>query len=616
MIKIVQEKVAREIGLTDKLDKGCHDAERACFLSTMDDVLFYTPTMFEEIIPVDKTLIMVMDKAAKDSIKHPKQAVAPATAQEESETRRIEREFYALTGGEPVEGERHNRIKEWAKAAVYMADSEEQLKGMLTPYGLPDDEVAGIAKWAWENADMFTYPDPPVILSMAQAKANGLPLTVEEVIARNYRRLPLPELPRTFSIFTDLHDDDEKKTLAFLSTLPVAGTVMNNIESQWWCSADGKKVARPDFMVFLYGPSGCCKSMAGVPLKYLTEDIEKHDNKSIARHARKKKSERKYNHPFVQRLGDNCTRAALLENFAQNGGLASLMYTPEVKGLTDSFRAGKHADLSTDLRKCYDRDIIDSNRQGKDYLTAHGIGALNLLATGTTDDTWDFLDPQLEGGAARRVITYPFPEPKGFTMPKSGKAPSADDQKYLETIMKQGMELSFDENDNVRPPHMVDMDWIKKCVTQWQERMATIAQKMSAIDDEKARFFYHTLMTTTSEIAFRASLLMYYLWGEDESAKAKTEEFFTWFADFLQFSKFNQLADRKPRKARGKQTTRPYYSKAYNIVGNTFTRDELQKALAETGHPDASARQVLSKWRANGFVDYENNSATIVKRKA
>lgn len=630
MIKATQQRMAQALGLQKYLDEGCYDPSRACFLSTQNDVLYFDETNFtspEIHIAIEnkkQSLIKTcMQKKQKETMNVPAQVAGENTLYEGVSVKEIEREFYSMNGGEPTQGNRHNSIMDWAKVAVYMADTKEQLKSMLTPYGLPENELERISKWVYEETDMLTYPSSIILESIVKKlKGVNTPLTPQEITQRLYTPAPMPEVPEIVNIFTKRYDDEGWKIVIFLSCLTTLGVTHNYINSVFPLSAFGNKTEYPDFITFIFGVPGSGKSAISNVSEALRQAQENYDIE-VEKQFLKKKKNRIFNNPPKRILDVNTTKAALLEQFAQNNGRALLLKGEEVKSASDSYKNGNHADLTTMLRLAFDRAKDGQMRQGKDYLSVSANVCLSLLLTGTPADTFNFVKSQLNDGGARRFIFAPIPKREDeFSFLQPSKPLDEAEKVYIEKISNEALKNTYNENGTIKAPQYIDMTWLSTSIDEWLKSKQTVAkEKLAMVDKEKANYFF-SLVVTTAEISFRMSMLMYHLWGEKEEAKTKVVKLFHWFADWLIYTKFaltaeyvDDQSDFGPKENKQKKTPKSFkYKQEYDELGDEFSRAELQIQLDKYRN-NVKARQVISCWKRLGYINVITNDGTetIVK---
>lgn len=181
---------------------------------------------------------------------------------------------------------------------------------------------------------------------------------------------------------------------------------------------------------------------------------------------------------------------------------------------------------------------------------------------------------------------------------------TAEQQRHIHAATSMLMAETYTEDNQLKPIHVVDMNWLESDVRRWcsQVREEVLKTGSRAMDS-----FY----VRASLSSFRISTLLYHLWDEDPSKQKQVRRCYYHFAQMIldnAMAQWGQLYESllpKDKEATVKQPT------LYDQMPKRFSRDQLREMVIklELGTP---ARIFIFKWLKKKWI-YEAESGVYEK---
>ena len=181
----------------------------------------------------------------------------------------IIKNWFALTGGEPVEGERNDRLHQLASHLRYITDNnEEKLLQIMPRYGLSEEEMKGLihsacqAKWCSIPKVLRTSIDNAQ-LTMDNSNKNNCPLSIINCQLNSQ----LPELPKRLpnavahAVFPSLAAHLHRVRFKYIDNVEHEATLMN----------------------VLMAGTGAGKDCISEPINRIMKDIRLRDEENLRR---------------------------------------------------------------------------------------------------------------------------------------------------------------------------------------------------------------------------------------------------------------------------------------------------------------------------------------------
>ncbi len=597
-------------------DPACKDWARASYV--VPDTYHYYLNAKGMFIDEPDAVYEVKKEETKiktDTTKHP-QTTATTEVVESTSTslqttyrglslQDIAYQWLLMNGGEPVEGQRNDRIHTLAYVMRCITDyKEDVLMAALPRYGLEEAEVRRFVHSACIAPPTNGMPKSlqQVLQKMLAAKERNVEDDIEafnsELSPLNPQLPPLPPLVRELA---KTAPDDFKKALV-LCMLPLLGTLGSKLRAVY---LDGK-VHSPSFQVSLEAPQASGKSFMMDITNLLLAPIEARDEcarlleqdyiekASEVKLTDKKKSIGPRPKGIVRFVPATISNTMLMARMKNAKGLHIICVAPEIDTVAKAIKR-EFANYSDLLRHAFDND-----KCGQDYFSSESISVVlkayfNTLFSGTPKQMRRFY-PDVENGLVSRVLFVTLPDQFGKRMPEWKKL-SPKDLAEVEN-QRDRLDAVSVVDDTVQPDHLMNLDFLNTAMEKWLE-----ANRLEAVrtNDRTRDTFYRR----AAVVGFRAGMLAWFLYGEKNTPtyRKHTIVFAKWVADQMLMQHLLRF------EIDGKGSNTNKWEDAYSMLGNEFTLEELNRALMVTGS-NTPLKNVLYKWHLSGCIeDIETTTA-------
>lgn len=604
-----QQWLAEQIGVAH--DEACKDWARSSYIVPYDYIYYLdAKSLFMNDPEVVYEVKTESDSASvrPGPVASPSAAAAPASPRQTTyrglKLSDIAHRWLLMNGGEPVEGERNDRLHRLACVMRGITDyNEEVLIEALPHYGLGDDEVRRFVHSACIAPPTYGIPKSlhkvlQKMLAEQEGKSN------DDMLADLDMELvhdALPPLPPMMRELVNSAPDDFKKAL-ILCLLPLLGTLGSKLRAEY---LDGK-MHSPSFLVSLEAPQASGKSFMMDMAKLLLAPIEARDAFALAteegyiekaaevKMTDKKKSIGPRPKVTVRILVPATSNAMLLSRLKNSQGLHLVCVAPEIDSV---YKANKQSfsNYNDLLRMAFDNDTHGQDYYSPDTVSGKAAVYLNTLYSGTPKQMRRFY-PDVESGLVSRVLFVTLPDQFGKPMPVWRQLSA----KEMAVVERQRSRLDAVSvlDDVVQPDHVMQLSFLKEALRDWNERNR---QEAVRTGDRTRDTFYRR----SAVVGFRAGMLAWFLYGERNTPKLRkdTIAFAQWVADQM----LTQHMLRFEIDGRGSNTNK--WEEAYSMLGNEFTLEEMQQSLIVTGCT-TKLKQVLYKWHLSGCIeDIETSTA-------
>ncbi len=525
----------------------------------------------------------------------------------------IAKEWLEATGGEPTKGERNSRLYKLALRMRYITDfNEATLLRVLPRYGLSEGEMRHLIHSALGTTRSQDIPrDLRDVIHKIDTRRK-LGDTEEEMPDIITSTEELPPLPPVFKQWCDIAPNDFKHAV-ILCQLPILGALGSRLRATYM---DGK-VQSPSFLVSLEAPQASGKSFMVKMAESELEQMMDHDEaeREKERAYSEKAAEMKMLNIKVtvdnkdEILGTkprsivryvpatmSVTKLLMRMNNAQ--GLHLFALAEEVDTVVKAFKRGfsSYSDL---LRVAFDNGLY-----GQDYASDNSFsGTLrlyyNMLCSGTPK-AMRRMYPDTEDGTTSRVLFVTLPDQFGKPLPVWREMTVAEKREYEIGLVRLN-EISI-QGDEVQPEHTMKMMWLNKALEEW-----LLKQKAEAVrQDDRTRDIF---CRRAALVGFRAGMLAWFLWGEipTPTIRRHVSSFAIWVAN----SMLNQHLLRF--KIENASSNVDHWGKAFEKLGDEFTREECETALQQEGF-DTNVRQVLYNWQLLGIIEKDTTGRKAGRR--
>ena len=289
------------------------------------------------------------------------------------------------------------------------------------------------------------------------------------------------------------------------------------------------------------------------------------------------------------------TRAKLVKRadmFIRKYGepLAFFFFNEELATMTESNKRA-FADLNTLDRLAYDIGA----EYGSDSLSEASYNAdvdiiYCSLFCGTQNALNEYINKRaIEGGnCTRKILTRIDEEILGEDAPQF-RPQTREERITVEQMVDRLMDETYNEDDLLQPVHEVPMEWMNSTVKRWchQQRMVVLKTGSRA---------HNCFYKRSSVSAWRMAVLLYHLWGEQETARSKVIRFYRFMAQYILDGLLAQWGTRYDDMHRiDAETVAPLRVTLYDQTPDEFTYDQLKELCTKLGL--APGRSFLAKWK-------------------
>ena len=289
------------------------------------------------------------------------------------------------------------------------------------------------------------------------------------------------------------------------------------------------------------------------------------------------------------------TRAKLVKRadmFIRKYGepLAFFFFNEELATMTESNKRA-FADLNTMDRLAYDLGA----EFGSDSLSEASYNAdvdiiYCSLFCGTQNALDEYINKRaIEGGnCTRKIITRIDEDLLGEDAPRF-RTQTAAERSIVEGMVNRLMDETYTDDDLLQPIHEVPMDWMEGSVKRWCQEQRMVVLKTGS---RAHNCFYKR----SSVSAWRMSVLLYHLWGEQKSARSKVIRFYRFMARYILDGLMAQWGSRYDDMHRiDAEAAVNQRVTLYDQTPDEFTYDQLKELCMKLGL--APGRSFLAKWK-------------------
>ena len=289
------------------------------------------------------------------------------------------------------------------------------------------------------------------------------------------------------------------------------------------------------------------------------------------------------------------TRAKLVKRadmFIRKYGepLAFFFFNEELATMTESIKRA-FADLNTLDRLAYDIGA----EYGSDSLSEASYNAdvdiiYCSLFCGTQNALNEYINKRaIEGGnCTRKILTRIDEEILGEDAPQF-RPQTREERITVEQMVDRLMDETYNADDLLQPVHEVPMEWMNSTVKRWchQQRMMVLKTGSRA---------HNCFYKRSSVSAWRMAVLLYHLWGEQETARSKVIRFYRFMAQYILDGLLAQWGTRYDDMHRiDAEAVAPLRVTLYDQTPDEFTYDQLKELCTKLGL--APGRSFLAKWK-------------------
>ena len=289
------------------------------------------------------------------------------------------------------------------------------------------------------------------------------------------------------------------------------------------------------------------------------------------------------------------TRAKLVKRadmFIRKYGepLSFFFFNEELATMTESNKRA-FADLNTMDRLAYDLGA----EFGSDSLSDASYNAdvdiiYCSLFCGTQNALGEYINKRaIEGGnCTRKIVTRIDEDLLGEDAPRF-RPQTSEERRTVEEMVNRLMNETYTDDDLLQPIHEVPMEWMEETVKHWCQEQRLIVLKTGS---RAHNCFYKR----SSVSAWRMSVLLYHLWGEQKDARSKVIRFYQFMAQYILDGLLQQWGSRYDDMHRiDAEAAVNQRVTLFDQTPDEFGYDQLKELCTKLGL--APARSFLAKWK-------------------
>ena len=289
------------------------------------------------------------------------------------------------------------------------------------------------------------------------------------------------------------------------------------------------------------------------------------------------------------------TRAKLVKRadmFIRKYGepLSFFFFNEELATMTESNKRA-FADLNTMDRLAYDLGA----EFGSDSLSDASYNAdvdiiYCSLFCGTQNALGEYINKRaIEGGnCTRKIVTRIDEDLLGEDAPRF-RPQTSEERRAVEEMVNRLMNETYTDDDLLQPIHEVPMEWMEETVKHWCQEQRLIVLKTGS---RAHNCFYKR----SSVSAWRMSVLLYHLWGEQKDARSKVIRFYQFMAQYILDGLLQEWGSRYDDMHRiDAEASVNQRVTLFDQTPDEFGYDQLKELCTKLGL--APARSFLAKWK-------------------
>ena len=512
-------------------------------------------------------------------------------------------EWLKETGGEPVEGERNDRLHKAAYVMRNITDFNEQtLLEVLPRYGLSEDEMRSIIHSACAAPRSVGMPKSlKQVLDKMTSTADADDSDDERSLTDTAQNGQLPPLPPLFRQLARIAPPDFI-IATLLCILPLAGALASRLRARYL----DRNLHSPSFQVSLEAPQASGKSFMSRLAKLLLAPIIDYD--TVERQREQEYNERvaelkvtgikvtpenrdellgQRPKGIIRYVPATISITKMLMRMENACGLHLVAVCEEIDTVTKAFKRAISS-YSDALRVSFDNGLY-----GQDYasdMSYSGIIPLyyNVLFSGTPKAMRRFY-PDVEDGLVSRVLFVTLPDQFGKPMPVWGEL-TKKEREEVEKQINRLNEVSI-VGEVVQPIHEMQLDFLNRAMDTWlkEQQREAVRTNNRTLD---------IFCRRAAVVGFRAGMLAWFLYGEKDSRtyRRNTVAFAQWVAGQM----LTQHLLRFEIDGTGSNTN--HWEEAFRLLPDEFTREDLQRTCNMLGK-NTPIKNVVYNWRLLGSIE-------------
>ena len=503
--------------------------------------------------------------------------------------------WFQLTGGEPVEGERNDKLHRLASHLRYITDNNEALLLQIMPrYGLPEEEMKGLIHSAC-SAKWYAMPK---VLRTAMENGMDTPEGNFQLSTFNFQFPEMPDkLPPLIRLLISRTPELYKPAVAH-AVFPPLGAHLHNVRFRYIDNVEHEAT----LMNVLMAGTGAGKDCISEPINRIMADIRLRDAENLRREREwkaevnsKGSNKDKRQRPeglVIQEIDADMTNPAFVLRTAEAEG--HFLYTKlneidQFDALRGSGRGGQQFQI---MCLAFDPgNRYGQTRVGTQSITEKVTIRFNWNAATTILKGKRYFAKVLTDGPISRINFCTIPEREiGAEMPVYGTYDAAFDEElrpYIERL--------------TRATGLIECPEAYRLAKRMQEEHAEAAR----LSQDRV---YENLSFRANVIAYLKACVLYVAHGGkwDKSIEAFVRWSFAYdMACKMEF--FGDAIARAMREDTGDTPKRPGRRNLLTLLPDEFTLQEAVRVRQSEGLDAEGTRNMLAQWAHRNYITILTN---------
>lgn len=505
----------------------------------------------------------------------------------------VQQLMVSIGAGDGAEqGERNTVYFSLANYMRYICDfNADLLLEVLPDFGLSKEERLLAIRSSLGRPRRAMLPTTlQVVITMCEREATDVNKAILENKATD---MPLPPLPPLLKIICRRLPEEFRPAM-IIASLPVLGTLATRIRFSYL----DRQIQSFSFFSCITAPAASGKSFIRKPIDLLLTPINEQDQiehekeqqyKEALRASKNSKNQPQDPHACPRNNGVAISIAKLLQLLTYAEGKHLIGIGEEMDTLVKSERAGAWSQKSDIYRLAFDNAEYGQAYMSDTSFSAHIAVYYNLLMTGTPNSMRRFFK-DLENGLATRVCFAQLPDTSFTEIPVFAPYTEAERKE----IIRQARLLDKEEGT-------ISCPQVDKTIGEWLEQ-----KRQQALDADSHAA--DTLRRRAAVIGFRAGMLCYLLEGR-RWTKTVTA-FAEWVAEYVFRNQMELWGDQMEQELTGSleiiNNERGAATSLLTMLDKEFSKADLIRLRAKNNQSvsPSSIKTLLSRWRANGRIEY------------
>ena len=500
----------------------------------------------------------------------------------------IIRQWFALGGGEPVQGERNEKLHRLAYHLRYITDNDESLLLRIMPrYGLSEEEMRGL------------------IHSACQAKWGGMPRLMDAALkslgsgapeaGREQAPPAMPEkLPALVELLLSRTPDVYKPAVAH-AVFPSLAAHLHGVRFRY--IDNGEREAT--LMCVLAAPTGTGKSCVNAPIDHIMADIRARDVANRQREAQWKESNNskganksKESRPeglVIQWVSADMTNAAFVMRLTEADGHFLYARMDEIEAFDALKGSSRNPQQFVIMRLAFDTGEYGQERVGEKSVSEQVRVRFNWNASSTPGRVQEYFRKVLVDGPVSRINFCTIPEQEiGSEMPVYGSYDAGFDEAlrpYIENLTNaEGL---------VEEPRLTALAW--KLYRELNDRAVLTQDRV-----------FDNLSRRALVIGWLKACVLYVAggcrWEEG------IEDFARWSVEYDLWCKLRFFgASIDQAENAGQPARHPGRANMLESLPDVFTKTDLLRLRVKSGMKSEGTGDLLYRWTKRGFIRQTTN---------